>query len=110
MNELFDKIDEFLNSTKSADTIILSNDRFTKHITKIANELFNEALLIEDDLQALIGNYHDTHDLDYIFNHKKEFETRLSELKTLFNLKEDEFFSNFNFEDIKLNNRGYYDK
>lgn len=69
---------------------------------KITEELFEEAIMLEDSLSALTNNYYDTHDLDYIEEHKDEYEKRLIELKNLFSLKNDDFFCNFIFKHFKI--------
>jgi hypothetical protein len=68
---------------------------------KITKELFEEAVMLEDALHALIGGYYDTHDLDSIEENKDEYEERLNQLKHLFNLKDNEFFCNFTFESFQ---------
>ena len=65
-------------------------------------DLFNEALELEDNLLALSGGCYDTHDLESIEENKKSYEDRLAELKLLFNIKNDEYFCNLIFEDLKL--------
>ena len=72
---------------------------------KITKELFEEAVTLEDALHALIGGYYDTHDLDSIEENKDEYEIRIKELKHIFNLKEDEYFCNFTFNDFKINKK-----
>lgn len=67
---------------------------------KITKELFDEALILEDALHALIGGYYGTHDLASIEESKEEYENRLVALKRLFNLKDGEYFCNFTFEDL----------
>jgi len=69
---------------------------------KITKELFEEAVTLEDGLHALIGGYYDTHDLDSIEENKDEYKIRIKELKDIFNLKEDEYFCNFTFNDFKI--------
>lgn len=67
---------------------------------EITKELFDEAVEIEDSLDALANGYYDTHDLDFIESQESDYKDRLNNLKALFNLKDDEYFCNFKFEDF----------
>lgn len=68
-----------------------------------SQELFNEAYLIEDNLDALVCGYYDTHDLEEIEENKEYYECRLKELRLLFNIPEDDCVFEYEFDET-INN------
>jgi hypothetical protein len=68
---------------------------------EINEEMFKEAIALEDMVQAFIHGYYDTHDLGSIEENIEEYTVRLEELRVLFGLTKEEYFCAFVFEDFE---------